>query len=71
MRNIYHIADFSSLGGVQTYLYGLKKNNLDRYKLLNISNKVLDIFCETSFINFFDLRFILRNHNEQILLCII
>ena len=43
---INHIADFSSLGGVQTYLYSLKKYSPSTFKLYNLNNKVLDIFKE-------------------------
>ena len=44
MKVINHIADFSSLGGVQSYLYGLNNKFPKEYQLYNISNKILDIY---------------------------
>lgn len=46
MNKINHIADFSSLGGVQTYLYSLKKSYPNNYSLYNLGNNVLDIYRE-------------------------
>ncbi len=43
-RIINHIADFSSLGGIQTYLYSLCNSYPLDHKIYNISNKVLDIY---------------------------
>ncbi len=69
MNVINHIADFSSLGGVQSYLYGLNNKFPKEYKLYNISNKILDIYNnKTNLVDYkklFSFRFLLSK-NKQI-----
>ena len=52
MNKINHIADFSSLGGVQTYLYSLKKSYPNNYSLYNLGNNVLDIYKDNKVYKF-------------------
>ena len=52
MNKINHIADFSSLGGVQTYVYSLKKSYPNNYSLYNLGNNVLDIYKENKVYKF-------------------
>ena len=68
MPKINHIADFESLGGVQTYLYSLKKKYPNFYSLYNLSNKVLDIYKENpsyNFTNIFSLKFFLEDQKNN------
>ena len=69
MITINHIADFSSLGGVQSYLYGLNNKYPKEYQLYNISNKILDIYNNkinsVDYKNLFSFRFLLSK-NKQI-----
>jgi len=69
MHIINHIADFSSLGGVQSYLYGLNNKFPKEYQLYNISKKILDIYNDKTnlivYNNLFSFRFLL-SRNKQI-----
>ena len=65
---IYHIADFSSLGGVQTYLLSLGKNYPDLHSLLNVGRINIDIFGDyknKNFINFFSIKFLFCDMEEK------
>jgi len=69
MNVINHIADFASLGGVQSYLYGLNNKFPKEYRLYNVSNKILDIYNNKSnlvdYKKLFSFRFLLSK-NKQI-----
>ena len=45
---INHIADFSSLGGVQSYIYGLCNKFPENYFIYNSGTEVLDIYKSKS-----------------------
>ena len=68
MKVINHIADFSSLGGVQSYLYGLNNKFPKEYQLYNISNKILDIYDNKinsfNYKNLFSFRFLFSKNNQ-------
>ncbi|KGF96917.1 hypothetical protein EU96_1555 [Prochlorococcus marinus str. MIT 9302] len=48
MRVINHLADFSSLGGVQSYIYGLCNKFPENYCIYNSGSEVLDIYRNKS-----------------------
>ena len=63
---INHIADFSSLGGVQSYIYGLCNKFPESYCIYNIGNEVLDIYKNKSikYQNLFSLKFLLSRNKK-------
>ena len=68
MQIINHIADFSSLGGVQSYLFGLNNKFPKEYQLYNISNKILDIYNDKTnlvvYKSLFSFRFLLSRNKQ-------
>ena len=70
MRVINHVADFSSLGGVQSYIYGLCNKFPEKYYIYNSARKVLDIYKNKSieYKNLFSFKFLFSRRKEIFIL---
>lgn len=70
MQIINHVADFSSLGGVQSYIYGLCNKYPKSYRIYNSGSEVLDIYKNNSieYKKLFSLKFLFSSGKQIFIL---